>query len=207
MSWNLHLPASALCALGLLCGAALPARAQMTGGALNPANPIGATPRLHNTEPEEAPPPALPGVSGTETNPLSQVQIDNEDPTKVLFSAINDGNYAEARAAISRGANLSAKNILSETPIEMSVALNRNNITFMLLSMRAAEGGGSGAPGGAPGPAAGSSPASVLKVGNPVHMRAKRLHPFSPAMPQDKPAPSPGVPDPAAGFLGFNGAS
>ena len=189
---------------GLLCGLAAPAHAQMAGG-LNPANPIGATPGLHRgSQADEPPPPALPGGSGINPDSQSQVQIDNENPTKVLFTAINHNNYAEARAAISRGARLNAQNALGETPIEMSVALNRNNITFMLLSMRAADGGASAA---SPAPAMATP---IVSVGTPIHARVKQRAPSVDQTPAFRPpsiSQSLGVPNPAAGFLGFNGAS
>jgi hypothetical protein len=194
-----------LCALGLLCGLGVPAYAQMAGGGLNPANPIGATPRLHHgSRGDESPPPALPGGSGIDTNSQSQVQIDNENPTTVLFTAINHNNYAEARAAISRGANLNARNALGETPIEMSVALNHNNITFMLLSMRAADGGG--------GAVAAPAPIPVMTTNGPAgfHARPKPQAPAVRQMHVSQPVPAGqpgGVPNPSAGFLGFNGAS
>ncbi len=189
------------CFTGLLCGLALPAHAQMPGGGLNPGNPMGATPGLHRpAQEEQPPPPALPGGSAIDPDSLSQVQIDTENPTKVLFSAINHDNYAEARAAINRGARLNAKNALGETPIEMSVALNRNNITFMLLSMRQSDEMAAPAPVmpvGAKIPAAGKPPS--LRKRKPVFQPG-------PAIPSPV-SQSPGIPNPSAGFLGFNGAS
>jgi hypothetical protein len=93
-------------------------------------------PTMHPpSDQQAAPPPALPGAVGADQITASSVAIDNENPTKVLFSAINQGNYAEARAAVSRGADLRAKNTLDETPIQLSVELGRNDITFMLLSV------------------------------------------------------------------------
>jgi hypothetical protein len=195
---------------GVFCALAVPAHAQMAGGGLNPANPIGATPGLHRSpQADEPPPPALPGGSAIDPDSQSQVQIDNENPTKVLFTAINHNNYAEARAAINRGARLNAQNALGETPIEMSVALNRNNITFMLLSMRAADGSAvAAAP--APGMAASGMAAPIVSVGVHVHARMKQRASLINQPPVFRPPPvsqAPGVPDPAAGFLGFNGAS
>ena len=62
-------------------------------------------------------------------------------PTDALFDAINRGDIATARDAISRGADLQGQNILGMTPLELSVDLGRNDISFMLLSMRAADDG------------------------------------------------------------------
>ena len=95
---------------------------------------IGPAMQPH-AEQQAAPPPALPGAAGADQISPNNVAIDNQNPTKVLFSAINHGDYAEARAAVSRGADLHAKNALDETPIQLSVELGRNDITFMLLSV------------------------------------------------------------------------
>ncbi|HET9147346.1 MAG TPA: ankyrin repeat domain-containing protein [Acetobacteraceae bacterium] len=186
-----------------LAGLILPAHAQMAGAGLNPAAPMGGLPHPRPMEGDQPPPPGLPGAEKLNSTTSSQVQIENEDPTKVLFTAINHGNYAEARAAISRGADLGARNALGETPLEMSIALNHNNITFMLLSMREADGGGSAAPELAP------RPAPVITAASHVRAHHRRMAPARiPASPARPPAPAnPGMPNPSAGFLGFGGAS
>ncbi len=61
---------------------------------------------------------------------------DNKNPTQSLFEAINVGNLYAAQDALNRGADLHATNILGQTPLEMSIDLNRDRITFLLLSMR-----------------------------------------------------------------------
>lgn len=58
------------------------------------------------------------------------------NPTQILFDAINVGNLRLAQEAVGRGADLHAENVLGQTPLEMSVDLNRDRITFLLLSMR-----------------------------------------------------------------------
>ena len=45
------------------------------------------------------------------------------EPNDALFDAINRGDIAAARDAISRGADLGARNILGMTPMELSVDL------------------------------------------------------------------------------------
>src|SRR5262245_56860063 len=86
------------------------------------------------------PPPALPGTaSAKETAPAQRPAADME-PTEALFDAINRGDIGAAREAISRGADLRGRNVLGMSPIELSVDLGRNVISFMLLSMRGAEG-------------------------------------------------------------------
>ncbi|MDI2112402.1 hypothetical protein [Commensalibacter nepenthis] len=60
----------------------------------------------------------------------------DKNPTQLLFDAINTGNLRQAQEALSRGADMHASNVLGQTPLEMSVDLNRDRITFLLLSMR-----------------------------------------------------------------------
>lgn len=187
------------------------AEAQMAGpGAGSPmgaGGPMGGQGLHPPQEKQEVAPPALPGASGVGNISAGPVTTLNEDPTKLLFSAINHGDYNQARAAVSRGANLDARNALDETPIELAVELNRNNITFMLLSVRAEEG---------PGQRAAPQSVTASAVG---HTRSAAHAPIvfssretqlrqSPARAVAAPiAGSPGVPDPSAGFLGFGGHS
>ncbi len=148
------------------------------------------------------PAPAPPGLPGAQsTGPIVGAQRAARDlsPNAQLFDAIDRGDIASARDALSRGADLNARNALGETPIQLSVDLARNDITFLLLSAR----GGEPAPGARP-------PA------NPVHEVAasgvpQRVAPIAPA-PRAAPAQplrlsnNPGVPNPSAGFLGFGPA-
>lgn len=190
---------------------AAPADAQMAGpgNSMGVPGPINSTAGLHNpVEEQQIAPPALPGASAAGNISAGPVNEAGEDPTALLFSAINHGDYAQARAAVSRGANLDARNALDETPIELAVELNRNNITFMLLSVRAEEGGGSGAAG------QGTEPLPPTKSGpkapRAMHFAAspRRVIPAStPSIPVAPASNQPGVPDPAAGFLGFGGKS
>jgi ankyrin repeat protein len=62
-------------------------------------------------------------------------------PTDALFDAINRGDIAAARDALNRGADLNGVNVLGMTPMELSVDLGRNDISFLLLSMRGEDGG------------------------------------------------------------------
>ena len=87
------------------------------------------------------PPPALPGAASTGSPaPANHAPVDMQ-PTDALFDAINRGDIATARDAISRGADLHGQNILGMTPLELSIDLGRNDISFLLLSMRAADDG------------------------------------------------------------------
>ncbi len=83
-----------------------------------------------------APPPALPGaVPGDPDQPSSHAAADM-NPSAALFDAIDRGDLTAAKDALSRGADLGATNVLGQKPIDMSIDLNRNDITFLLLSMR-----------------------------------------------------------------------
>ena len=117
--------------LGMATLAWSPAQAQMF-------DQIGKNGKQQKPQPGVAPPPALPGAGGSSPAPLTRVPTDME-PNEALFDAINRGDIATARDAISRGADLHARNILGMTPLELSVDLGRNDISFMLLSMRAAD--------------------------------------------------------------------
>jgi hypothetical protein len=124
-------------------------------------------------------------------------------PTEALFDSVNRGDIASARDAVSRGAELDAHNVLGLTPVELAVDLGRNDITFLLLSMR------------------GESPASLPTAhataqaasAKPVKQQAIRAtavrtasapvaKPVQPAKAQQY-ANVPDVPAPQAGFLGF----
>ncbi len=70
-------------------------------------------------------------------------------PTEALFDSINRGDILTARDAITRGADLDGTNLLGLTPLELSVDLGRNDISFLLLSLR---GGGDSSGGSAHGP-------------------------------------------------------
>jgi hypothetical protein len=89
----------------------------------------------------------------------------------------------------------------------LAVELNRNNITFMLLSVRAEEGPGQHA---APPTVTASSSAPARSSGRaPISFSSRETHSRqAPTSPVAAPiAGSPGVPDPSAGFLGFGGHS
>ncbi|GAA5264203.1 hypothetical protein ACOSOMT5_P0623 [Acidiphilium sp. MT5] len=172
---------------------------------------IGPTMRPPSDQ-QAAPPPALPGAAGADQISASSVAIDNENPTKVLFSAINHGNYAEARAAVSRGADLRAKNALDETPIQLSVELGRNDITFMLLSVLHENRGvstGVTLPINAASRVTTAHGRSIRRTAQrPVSMSAQRSdHENSLTMTAPAPSNPAGIAAPAKGFLGFGNGS
>ena len=154
-----------------------------------------------------APSPALPGAASNTgaAAPAARSPTDME-PTDALFDAINRGDMAGARDAINRGADLNGHNILGMTPMELSVDLGRNDISFLLLSLRPSDDGRSRPPPVAtatavrPAPARPqkqearrSQPPATVQVAVPAQAQTARL--FS---------GDGGTPIPNAGFLGFD---
>ena len=82
-------------------------------------------------------PSALPGARGPQGQvaPAERPAADLK-PTEALFDAVNRGDLAAARDAIGRGAELEGRNILGLTPLDLAIDLGRNELTFLLLSMR-----------------------------------------------------------------------
>ncbi|MBU6425132.1 MAG: ankyrin repeat domain-containing protein, partial [Rhodospirillales bacterium] len=124
-----------------------------------------------------------------------------------LFTAINKNDYASAQDAVSRGADLTAKDQFGETPLDLSIALNRNNITFLLLGSRnelSAQGlsGSMGAPWTLPaaGKADQGKAPATRQTTQPVIPAAA---PARPAPQMAVPGGATGTPNPQAGFLGF----
>ena len=209
---------------GLAVAAAPAAWAQSATPSL--ANPGGPVVGTAAPPPGAAPPP--PGVPGaaSSNNPAPTTPppaYGAMAPNDALFDAINRGDIDEARDAISRGAQLDARNVLGMTPLELAVDLNRNDIAFLLLSIEhehaaaaagtnsalslsvppvpAAMPGSSGQQGLGDGSVAdillaNQPKASAPVAGAPVATRAA-LTPDPPSM------AGTGSPDPAVGFLGF----
>ena len=194
--------------LGAVLGAALlvvgavalaaPAEAQMlnnTAGARRTGG--GSAQQEQKAEPAT---PALPGAHpAAPVAPATRPALDMA-PTEALFDAINRGDLAAARDAINRGADLNGKNVLGETPLELSVDLGRNDISFLLLSMRRVIGAD-----GVEQAAVSPGPALPAPRGrrHDRRLRAEELQ----TTPAAASAPLPvsgGTPVPAAGFLGFD---
>ena len=90
-----------------------------------------------------APQPSAPGLPGARPVGLINKGSINSDllsPNDQLFDAIDRGDTAAARDAIARGAELDANNAVGQTPIDESVALGRNEITFLLVTLLHAGG-------------------------------------------------------------------
>ena len=174
--------------------AATPAVAQMApgmGGGMGSALMGGSAPQPRQHVPDIAP-AGVPGAASAPlaTGPNLQKPITG-DPTTALFTAITKNDYSAAQDAVSRGANLNTQNPLGETPLDMAVALNRSAITFMLLAARNEEGGTAAA-----AAARYHAPTSTVAVSDRT--------PAPRALPVPVMSNNPGVPDPAAGFLGFS---
>jgi hypothetical protein len=181
----------------LLLAAAHPAWAQLGGGAVGGPGGVGspnggrggpsggAGAGEDKKEKPLAPPPSIPGA---EANPDTVIPAEKGTaellPNEALFDAITRGDIASARDALNRGAQLDAHNVLGQTPTEASIDLNRNDITFLLLSMRP------------------SNQARATRVaeaaGTPVKGRKATLHTQRALPSSDR-----GQADPAAGFTGF----
>lgn len=196
-----------LLALGFaLTVAAAPAMAQLSGGGMGGITPGGGqAPQPQPRTPDIAP-PALPGAapSAAPTGPVMQKPITG-DPTAALFTAITKGDNAAAQNALGRGADLNAQNEFGETPLDLSIALNRTSITFLLLQTRneLAAQGASGEPMGAPWDLnannTNTSTTPVKKKPPVAHSTvAVSATPPAVALPTNG-----GTPNAEAGFLGF----
>jgi hypothetical protein len=144
-----------------------------------------------------APPPAIPGaVSSGEAAPATKNAAEMS-PNDALFDAINRGDAAGARDAISRGAQLDAHNVLGQTPTDAAIEANRNDITFMLLSLRGAVGNG-----GRPHVVTAAAHPSATASNTGRHHAGAHVT-LAHATAQAAPVANPGTPNPAVGFNGF----
>ena len=187
--------------------------------ASNPSSLTGPAPSIApppEVKAPRAPPEALPGSAARSDRvaPAQGAPITN--PTDALFDAINRGAIASARDAIDRGADLGGRDVLGMTPIDLSVDLGRNDITFLLLSLsngdlrpnrgpsqQTAQTGKS-TPGRALMPR--RTPASertTTAARVPGTQPAKSTAPLAPAAPRLF-ASDGGTPNPGVGFLGFD---
>jgi hypothetical protein len=195
-------PAGFAAAAGFLFLAA-PAFAQLPG-----IGPVGGGPMHGGSSGDSGdaklpPAPALPGAASVEEAVAPPEKPPAElSPNDALFDAIDRGDLAAAREAISRGAVLEARNVLGQTPLDLSIDLGRNQITFLLLSLRASEGDeGQGPP---PVSAPTRSEPRVAQRGSGRHQPVQRF-----SAPANPPTPvlisdSGGTPVYEVGFLGFS---
>lgn len=202
--------------LGLAIVGAVPCVAQLGGD--GPASIGSAAQRTLRggqqsaAKPRIAPPPVLPG---TKTSPEAAAPTQSPldlTPTDALFDAINRGDIAAARDAVNRGADLSGQNILGLSPLELSVDLGRNDISFMLLSMREADASSrsTARSGGVPRDA--DQRDAILRASAASRAVSRsRVSALSARAPEEPVVAAPrlysgngGAPIPAAGFLGFD---
>lgn len=153
-------------------------------------------------------PSAVPGATArTPAAPATKLATDLS-PNDALFDAINRGDITAARDALNRGAELSAHNVLGMTPMELSVDLGRNDISFLLLSMRGEDSGRGSRLSESQQPAAADKPAKQAKAAPapaPASAQNAKMVPVaSPPVARAKLfANDGGAAVPNAGFLGF----
>ena len=191
----------ALLAVPLACAALAQAAAQsapqmmsgdnMTAGVKN----RGSVP----LPPKAAPPPALPGARSVGGPAAAQRPPSELSPNEALFDGVNRGDIVAVRDALSRGADLNAPNVLGITATEAAIDLGRNDIAFLLLSLRGADKSRSaqGAARPAQGNGQGADPRRPVQQAS-APAAAPRPAPRQPVFPSDAVAPAPD-----RGFLGY----
>ena len=143
---------------------------------------------------KEGLPPALPGARSSAGGAAPAARSASDmSPNEALFDAINRGDMAAVRDAVNRGADLNTHNVLGLTPAELAVDLGRNDITFLLLSMR---GETKGSP---------TATQAAVPSAKPAAVKAAAPAPIAPAKVETPRlyANDGGTPIPNAGFLGF----
>ncbi len=182
----------------LIAGLALPISAQAQ---LSPGGDLSAPKAAPENDTPLPLPAAIPGAGDQRLQTTQSVaKQQSGDPTTELFTAINAGDYSSAQDAISRGADLNGQNALGETPIDLSVALNRNSITFMLLAARNDAGDDSTDDSASAAPAAGVATPHHAQPEQKSHAMPVKLMESPGALPGN----DPGTPNSSAGFLGFS---
>lgn len=144
-----------------------------------------------------APPAALPGAEANEE--VSGHANGDLNPTAALFDAINRGSLGAAKEALNRGADMEGHNVLDQTPLDMAIDLNRNDITFLLLSLRTLDDEHVIAPSSTHSGIAMHDGSGHLTFDGTSHSRSGMLMATS-RTPRDN-----GTPRPEIGFLGFGG--
>ncbi|MFL5280935.1 MAG: ankyrin repeat domain-containing protein [Rhodopila sp.] len=162
-------------------------------------------------EKREPVPDTLPGAKARAPVAPASKAASDMSPNDAMFDAINRGDIATVKDALSRGAELGARNVLGMTPLELSVDLGRNDISFLLLSMR---GEGAPPPRNSGQQMSQKATAAEIKAAQvSSRQRGARVAP-KPAAVANKPVSTPrlfandgGSPVPNAGFLGFDSRS
>ena len=159
----------------------------------------------------EPPPAAVPGARArADAAAPAERSAADLPPTEALFDAINRGDIVTARDAISRGADLDGTNLLGLTPLELSVDLGRNDLSFLLLSLRGGSSRSSGPPVSeaevAPTPAERRRAATEARVQGRAQAAAARQQAVATPARRGPAlfAGNGGTAVPSAGFLGFD---
>lgn len=185
---------AAVAIAGILLLPALPVAAQGMLGS-------GRTTSRPQAEPPREQPPALPGIAArrgqapipAEANPAGM------NPNDALFDGINRGDIATVRDAVSRGADVNARNALGLTAVDSAVDQGRPEIMFYVLSVRGIAGNAPPPPQTIPmrGPAQRvRTPPPQREAAAPATTTTQRL----PVLWQG----NGGAPQPSIGFLGFD---
>jgi hypothetical protein len=203
-----------ICAtVGLVAIGGAPGYAQLNsqGGVQTPITNTMNRNLIRDPKAALPPAPVLPGTKAAPEAASPTTSPADMTPTDALFDAINRGDLAAARDAVNRGAQLDGRNELGMTPLDQSVDTGRNDISFMLLSMRSDSAGARNVA------RAGTTGGNLFSSGSaPETPRAparSRIVAVSSREPDDEPqtvtprysSGDGGAPIPAAGFLGFNG--
>jgi hypothetical protein len=193
----------------LAVATAVPAQAQapLGGSGMPGAAGPGQGSAPPATKGRAKPPSALPGTRTEKVQPAPADRMATDmAPNEALFDGINRGDMASVKDAITRGAELNTRNILGLTPIDLAVDLGYNDITFLLLSMRGADGSG---PPRQTGPKSAKADLQALAKSEAKAAKspkttkaAQGIAPPPPAAPKLF-ANDGGSPVPSAGFLGY----
>lgn len=202
----------ALLAFAALAGAGVAHAQSLTDSVKQGVSPV-VMPKDNGRKPSTPPPKALPGsrAEPTAVAPAGKDALDLP-PTEALFDAINRGDLAGAKDAVNRGADIRGHNVLGLTPIEQSVDLGRNEITFLLLSLRGTTSASDGTK--APSPASARQLAQQARAEKAAEAKVARESAGARARAVAEAARQPprqarlfagdgGTPAPQAGFLGF----
>ncbi len=174
----------------------------------NPADPKKAIANAATRGARPALPAGLPGARADRALPAPANElISAMSPNDALFDAVNRGDVAAARDALGRGADIDGRNILGLTPLDLSVDLGRNDLTFLLLSLRGANPGARQAKVASRVAAVSKSPAAPLKVAVAARVTARAPTTTAAGRPAPRYGADTGTPAPSAGFLGFGGLS
>jgi hypothetical protein len=175
-------------------------------------------PTVRGKRQSEAPPSAVPGsrADSALVAPADRSSVDMP-PNEALFDSINRGDVIAAREAIGRGADIHGRNVLGLTPLEQSVDLGRNDISFLLLSLRGGAGyntvaGGASQPRQAPTDRRAAAQETARARREQLAQTRAESRATQPAAKPVAPrnarlfAGDGGAPVPQSGFLGFDSA-